>query len=109
MPYNQQLAERLRQKLIPIVRADEKKMFGGIGFMVNGNMAVGVHKDYLIVRVGADQHSQALNLPGAKPFDITGKPMSGWIMVAQEGYSADLSLEHWITLALEFMKTLPPK
>jgi TfoX/Sxy family transcriptional regulator of competence genes len=109
MAYNHQLAERLRQKLIPIVHADEKKMFGGIAFIVNGNMLVGVIKDSIIVRVGPDGHAAALKQPGAHPFDLTGKPMSGWVMVSKKGYDSDLALENWIRLALEFVRTLPTK
>jgi len=79
MPYNQQLAERIRQKLIPIVP------------------------------VGPEKHATALKETGAHPFDMTGKPMSGWVMVSKNGYSSDSDLERWIHLALEFVKTLPPK
>lgn len=109
MPHNQELAERIRQKLIPIVPADEKKMFGGIAFLVNGNMTVGVIKESILVRVGPEKHAAALKEPGTRPFDMSGKPMSGWVMVSKEGYSSDLALEKWIHLALEFIKTLPPK
>jgi TfoX/Sxy family transcriptional regulator of competence genes len=109
MPYNQQLAERLRQKLVPTVQVDEKKMFGGIAFMLNGNMLVGVIKDAMIVRVGPDGHAAALKQPGARPFDLTGKPMSGWVMVSKKGYDTDRALERWIHLALEFVRTLPTK
>jgi TfoX/Sxy family transcriptional regulator of competence genes len=109
MPYNQRLAERLRQKLIPLVQVDEKKMFGGIAFMLNGNMLVGVIKDSVIVRVGPDGHATALKQPGARPFDLTGKPMSGWVMVSEKGYDSDRDLERWIHLALEFVRTLPTK
>jgi TfoX/Sxy family transcriptional regulator of competence genes len=109
MPYNQELAERIRQKLIPIVPLDEKKMFGGISFLVNGNLTVGVIKESIIVRVGPEKHATALKQTGARPFDMTGKPMSGWVMVSKNGYSSDSDLERWIHLALEFVKTLPPK
>ena len=109
MPYNQQLAERLRQKLIPIVHADEKKMFGGIAFMVNGNMTVGVIKDSIIVRVGPDGHAAALKRPGARPFDLTGKPMKGWLVVEAEGCKTSKQLSAWIKEGVEFALTLPPK
>src|SRR3972149_8771116 len=109
MPYNLLLAERLRQKVLPLVPAEEKKMFGGIAFMVNGNMTVGVIKESIIVRVGPEKHASALKMPGARPFDMTGKPMSGWVVGAPKGCSTDPALENWIHLALEFVKTLPPK
>jgi TfoX/Sxy family transcriptional regulator of competence genes len=109
MPYNTSLAERIRAKLAPYGIFEEKKMFGGVGYLRNGNMAVGVHKDHLIVRVGTDAHDAALKRKGARVFDITGKPMSGWVMVSKEGCAADKQLDDWITLALEFVDTLPPK
>jgi TfoX/Sxy family transcriptional regulator of competence genes len=74
MPYNQRLADRLRQKLIPIVQADEKKMFGGVAFLVNGNMTVGVIKESIIVRVGLEKHETSLKMPVVSPFDMIGKP-----------------------------------
>jgi TfoX/Sxy family transcriptional regulator of competence genes len=109
MPYNQQLAEHLRQRLIPLVQVDEKKMFGGIAFMLNGNMLVGVIQDSMIVRVGPAEHAAALKQPGARPFDLTGKPMSGWVLVSEKGYDSDHAFERWIHLALEFVRTLPSK
>lgn len=109
MAYNLALAERIRAILLPLAPVIEKKMFGGIGFLTNGNMAVGVHKEYLIVRVGAENHKAAMSRKGAKPFDITGKPMTGWVMVLQEGCQTEEALEQWITMALEFVKTLPKK
>ena len=107
--YNENLAARVRKILFPIISADEKKMFGGIGFLVNGNMAVGVYKDDLIARIGTENHNTALKAKGAKPFDITGKPMAGWIMVSPEGCATDKALGKWISMAVEFVKTLPPK
>lgn len=106
---SQPLADRIRQKLLPVTHFDEKKMFGGIGFMVNGNMTVGAHKEVLIARVGVEQHKIALSMKGAKPFDMTGKPMKGWVMISEEGYATEKQLETWISLAMEFVKTLPSK
>ncbi len=107
MSYDEVLADRIRKILLPI--ALEKRMFGGIGFIVDGNMAIGVYREYLIVRVGAEQHAAALKKKGARPFDITGKPMTGWVMVSQEGSGTKQSLEKWISTAMEFVATLPPK
>jgi TfoX/Sxy family transcriptional regulator of competence genes len=106
MPYNETLAEQIRQNLYPLTAADEKNMFGGIAFMVDGNMTIGVIKDDLIVRVGPEKHQAALKAKGAKPFDFSGKPMSGWIMVAKAGHN---DLQKWIDMALDFVRTLPPK
>jgi hypothetical protein len=109
MPYDQQLAEHLRQKLIPIVHADEKKMFGGIAFMVNGNMAVGVSGDELMVRVGKDAHDEAVSLPGARTVDMSARPMRGWVSVAPEGFATDAHLDAWVLRGVTFAEGLPPK
>lgn len=84
MAYNLKLAERIRSELngIPFV---EKKMFGGVGFLINGNMACGVHKDDLIVRVDPEKHEKLLKKTHTKPFDITGRPMKGWLLVEADG------------------------
>ena len=87
----------------------EKKMFGGLGFLLNGNMLVGVWKDSLIVRVGPDAYENALREPHVKDFDITGKPMKGWIMVEPDGVEKEDQLKNWIERAEKFVKTLPEK
>ena len=109
MAFSEPLAGRIRDALYPLTVAEEKKMFGGIAFMVNGNMTVGVIEDYLIVRVGLANYQDALRKPGADLFQPTGKPMAGWITVAPDGYQADNEIKYWIELALEFVKTLPAK
>lgn len=109
MPYNQDLAQRIRNELIQIPGLQEKKMFGGVGFLIQGNMACGVHGEDLIVRVGP-QHSQAaLSQPHTRPFDMTGKPMSGWIVVAPEGFESENNLRDWIWQGVGFAKSLPVK
>lgn len=84
-------------------------MFGGVGFLLHGNMACGVNKDDLIVRVGADNYSNAVMRPHARPFDITGRPMSGWVMVELAGYADDSDLSNWVQTGIEFALTLPAK
>ncbi len=84
-------------------------MFGGVGFLLNGNMCVGVWKDSLIARVGPDQYTDALQRPFAGEFDITGRAMKGWVLIAPEGVDADDQLTDWIQLALAFARTLPAK
>ena len=84
-------------------------MFGGIGFMLHGNMACGVHKARLIVRVGSDAFEKALKEPGASVFDITGRPMKGWLMVEEKGFCEDRQLSDWLHLAKTFAESLPPK
>ena len=109
MPYDQFLAGRIRAELTGLTGLEEKKMFGGVGFMLHGNMACGVHKDELIVRVGAEGFVDALNRPGARPFDMTGKPMSGWVMVKPSGFETEQALREWIRLGLDYAKSLPKK
>jgi TfoX/Sxy family transcriptional regulator of competence genes len=105
----EELANRIRTY---ISRKDgwvEKKMFGGIGFLLHGNMAFGVHKEFLVVRVGSLEHIRALTHSFTKPFDITGKSMSGWIMVSEPGYQTDPDLLAWLRLGETFAISLPPK
>lgn len=84
-------------------------MFGGVGFLLNGNMLVGVWKDTLIVRLGTDNYEDALPEPHVREFDITGKPMRGWVLVEPEGVEDDDQLKDWIVRATKFVKTLPAK
>jgi TfoX/Sxy family transcriptional regulator of competence genes len=107
--YNVELADQLRMALAPLVPVTEKKMFGSIIFMLNGNMLSGVYQEYLLFRVGREQRETALKLKGTKEFDLTGKPMKGWVMVSKEGYNSNQLLEKWILMAHEFVKTLPAK
>lgn len=108
MPYSEQLAERIRGQL-PRRGIEEKKMFGGVGFLLNGNMLVGVWKSSLVARVGPERYEEALRAPFAGEFDITGRAMKGWVLVAPEGLEGDEGLRGWIERALEFVKTLPAK
>lgn len=109
MAYSESLAQRVRNVLYPLSAAEEKKMFGGIAFMVNGNMTVGVRSDDLVVRVGLERYEASLRKPGADLFQPTGKPMVGWVLVAPDGHQADDDMKYWIELALEFVETLPAK
>jgi TfoX/Sxy family transcriptional regulator of competence genes len=84
-------------------------MFGGIAFMLNGNMAVGVSGDELMVRVGKDAHDEAMSLPGARIFDMSARPMQGWILVAPEGIASEADLDTWIKRGVAFAEALPPK
>jgi TfoX/Sxy family transcriptional regulator of competence genes len=108
MAYNLKLAERIRSELdgMPFV---EKKMFGGVGYLLHGNMACGVNKDNLIVRVDPEKHAALLKKPHAKPFDLTGKPMKGWIVVEADGVKTARQLGTWVKEGVEFALTLPPK
>jgi TfoX/Sxy family transcriptional regulator of competence genes len=99
----------MRAAIGPLPNLEEKKMFGGIGFLVNGNMACGVHKNFLIVRVGPEKHAWALAQPHTRPFDMTGRPMAGWIMVEPSGCATENALKAWLELGLAFTHSLPDK
>ena len=108
MEYNEKLAKRIRELIgdIPFV---EKKMFGGVGFLVHGNMAVGAYKEDLIVRVSPDRHEKLLKKTHTKVFDITGRPNKGWLMVEPEGCRTPKQLSDWVNQGVTLALTLPPK
>ena len=109
MAYDEALAERMRKVLAGEPGLTEKKMFGGVGFLIRGNMACGVHGDDLIVRVGPARYDEALAQPHARAFDMTGRPMVGWVEVAPAGFASAAELRRWIALGVEHVKTLPAK
>ena len=109
MPYNESLAARVHDRMAHMPGYEEKKMFGGVGCLLNGNMACGVHREHLIVRVGPDNYEEALAEPFAKVFDITGRGMRGWVMVDVRGLQDDEALDEWVQMGVNFAKTLPPK
>ena len=109
MVYDEGLAQRIREFLEQTSDVTEKKMFGGIAFMVNGNMTVGVVKDELMVRVGKEFYKQALKEDFTREMDFTGKPLRGMIFVEEEGISEDEVLHYWIGKGLEFTLKLPEK
>ncbi len=107
MAYSEDLADRIRDAAGDTVT--EKKMFGGIAFLHQGNMAVGVSGDDLMVRVGADAYEKALEEPGVNEMTKTGRPMTGWVLVASEVISDDAALSEWVDTGLAFAAGLPPK
>ncbi len=109
MAYDEGLAQRVREEMGELPGYVEKKMFGGIGFMVQGNMACGVIGTGLIVRVGRERYRDAVAAPHTGPFDMTGRPMTGWIVVAAEGYAADEDLRDWVQEGVAFAQSLPAK
>ena len=109
MPFDETLAGCIRDALAGTRGVEEKKMFGGVGFLLYGNILVGVWKDALIVRVGPDHYDDALLEPHVREFDITGKPMKGWVLVESEGIEEDDRLKEWIQRATTFVGTLPRK
>lgn len=109
MAYNEELAQRVRNLLDRKPGFAEKKMFGGICFLLRGNMACGVLQDDLIVRVGPDKYQELLQLPDTRLFDITGKPMKGWLMVSAAGHDSEDDLSSWVERGASFAMSLPPK
>jgi TfoX/Sxy family transcriptional regulator of competence genes len=109
MAFDETLAARIRDTLARKRGVEEKKMFGGIGYLLNGNILVGVWKDSLIVRLGSDNYDDALLEPHVREFDITGRPMKGWVLVKPEGVEDDEQLTTWIERATRFVRKLPAK
>ncbi len=109
MAFDEQLAERVRALLSGRVDVDERRMFGGLGLLIAGNMCVGVIGEDLIVRLDPDDAAAALAEPGARPFDFTGRPMRGWLFVGPDATAEDGDLERWVRRAEAFAASLPPK
>jgi hypothetical protein len=109
MPYDESLADRVRTALGPRARVDEIKMFGGLCFMVNAHMTVGIVGDALMVRVGAEHYAKFISRRHAGPMTFTGKPMKGIILVDAAGCSTLRQVKSWVAAAQAFTATLPPK
>ena len=108
MAFDEVLADRLRDRLGGRIAVTEKRMFGSLAFLTHGNMAVGIYHDDLIVRLSPDDADQALTRLGVREFDVTGRPMRGWVLVAGE-HLDDEALDEWIAAADAFVATLTPK
>ncbi len=109
MAYDEALAVRVRERLATERGLAEKAMFGGIAFLLDGNMAVGLSGDELMVRVGRGRSEQALAQPHTRPFDMTGRPMKGWILVAPDALDGEAALAGWVSQGVAFARSLPPK
>ena len=109
MAYDEDLAERVRQVMAGLTPFTEKKMFGGLAFMVRGNMAGGIVKQDLMVRVGPEAYDAALTRPFVRPMEFTGRAMKGMIFVSPEGVDDQQDLKRWVGLGVDFCSTLPPK
>jgi hypothetical protein len=105
--YDETLADRIRECLSHHKGIEERTLFGCACFLLNGNVLVGVWKDALIARVGPDAYANALLEPHVREFDITGRPMTGWVRVGPEGVEDDEQLHGWVDRALEFVSRLP--
>lgn len=109
MPYNEKLHERMESMIMMREGVSQKNMFGGIAFLVNGNMSVGIWKDLLVVRLTKEQADEHLKEKNVRPMDITGKPMKGWLFVDPTAYKSDEDLWKWIEEGYDFANALPPK
>ncbi len=109
MAYDEKLAARVQEALGELPGLVEKKMFGGIGYMVLGNMACGVHGDNLIVRVGPAHYEAALAEPHTSPFNLTGRAMKGWVYVTPAGCQTAVDLQNRVQQGVDFALSLPPK
>jgi TfoX/Sxy family transcriptional regulator of competence genes len=109
MAYDEALADRVRDVLAARADLSERKMFGGIAFMIGGNMALGVIDDDLMVRLDPTDAEQALAEPHTRPMDFTGKPMKGMVFVDSAGTESDESLAGWVDAGADFAASLPRK
>jgi TfoX/Sxy family transcriptional regulator of competence genes len=109
MAYNEKLADRVRERISEThQRIEEKKMFGGLCFMVNDKMCVGVEKERLMLRIDPEKFDEVIEKDGCKPMDFTGKPMKGFVFVDNEVLRTKKQLDYWIDLALEYNKMAKP-
>jgi hypothetical protein len=109
MAFNQKIEDRVSKIVSGWKNTSFKKMFGGICYLLDGKMFSGVYKDFLILRLGEKASKDALELPFVRPFDITGRPRKGWVMIEMEGFKSDSDLIAWLNRAKEFVKGLPSK
>ncbi|MCP4305186.1 MAG: TfoX/Sxy family protein [bacterium] len=109
MTYNDGLADDIRAVIGDHPALTERQMFGGIAFMVQGNMAVGVSGDELMVRVGKEAHDEAVSRPGARIFDMGPRPMRGWIAVSPAGLASDQALLAWVRQGVGYAESLPAR
>ena len=109
MAYNLDLEDRIDQLTNRLGIISKKKMFGGIGYLINGNMCFGIHKEFLIIRASLEKADDLLNSEYVTPFDITGKPMKGWVKVLPDFVETEDQLMNILRLGVSFAETLPEK
>ena len=109
MAFDEGLAERIRTVVLDRPAVREKKMFGGLAFMLNDYMFCGVQQDLLMARVGPENYPAALAKPHVREMDFTGRPMKGYVYVDPPGIESDEELQYWVDLCVGFVLTLPPK
>jgi TfoX/Sxy family transcriptional regulator of competence genes len=109
MAFDEKLADRVRRQVGKRNGLSEKKMFGGLAFLLHGNMSCGIHGSELIVRIAPETTESALAEPGTRVFDMTGRPMKGWLLVAGAGLKDDAALAKWVRRSLDYAASLPKK
>ncbi len=109
MAYDEGLAQRIREHFQVRHDVEEKKMFGGLCFMVSGHMCCGIVDNNLMARVGPDNYESFLKKDAVKEMDFTGKPLKGFVYVTPDGIATDSDLKDWITSCTKFVESLPPK
>ena len=109
MAYDEALADRVREVFSGLVGVREQKMFGGLAFMLNGNMACGITGSELVVRVGRENLDDALSRPHSRLFDMTGRPMRSFVYVSAEGIATNEGLVEWAERGISYAESLPPK
>jgi len=107
--YDETLNARIVEGISGWEGVSSRTMFGGVCHLLHGNMVAGVWKEFLILRLGKDAADFARELPHVRPFDITGRPMTGWVMIEPAGVGTAAQLRKWLAQAREFAKTLPAK
>ena len=109
MALDEDLVDRVRRALATHEVVDERRMFGGIAFLLNGNMCCGVHRTEMIVRLAPEATDQAFTDRHTRLFDLTGRPMKGWVLVDPAGLKTDAKLGKWVAVAAKYAGSLPPK
>src|SRR5437773_11565986 len=107
MSYDESLASRVREILSSVAGFSEKKMFGGLCFLIHGNMCCGVLKNELVLRLDSERARETLGGPHTRPMDFTGRPMKGFVFIEGGGLRTDLQLRDWVSMALSFVQSLP--
>jgi TfoX/Sxy family transcriptional regulator of competence genes len=102
MAYNEKLSDRIREALVDVADVEEKRMFGGVCYMIDGKMCIGVVKDEMMCRIGPDVYDQALGKRGCREMDFAGKPMDGYVYVNDEGMQTNEQFGYWINLCLAY-------
>lgn len=109
MSYNLDLEDRIDRLIDRLGEIAKKKMFGGIGYLINGNMCFGIYKESLVLRTSPQKAEELMRSEYVTPFDITGKPMKGWVLVSPDALETDAQLEDMLRLGISFAETLPKK